>query len=122
MMSRTTGRRIGLVEHLVQSIGDIVTTPIGSRVARRQYGSLLPFLIDQPDNAQIDARLYSAIASALMRWEPRLSLQRVSLKRDAEHAGRAVLEIEGALLSQYAARARPLRLTVPLDKSGRFGT
>lgn len=122
MMSRTTGRRIGLVEHLVQSIGDIVTTPIVSRVARRQYGSLLPFLIDQPDNAQIDARLYSAIASALMRWEPRLSLQRVSLKRDAEHAGRAVLEIEGALLSQYAARARPLRLTVPLDKSGRFGT
>ncbi|MCO5339240.1 GPW/gp25 family protein [Delftia tsuruhatensis] len=121
-MSRTTGRRIGLVEHLVQSIGDIVTTPIGSRVARRQYGSLLPFLIDQPDNAQIDARLYSAIASALMRWEPRLSLQRVSLKRDAETAGRAVLEIDGALLSQYAAKARPLRLTVPLDKGGRFGT
>lgn len=114
MMSRTTGRRIGLVEHLAQSIGDIVTTPIGSRVARRQYGSLLPLLIDQPDNAKTQAHLYSAIASALMRWEPRLSLQRVTLIRDAERAGRAVLEIEGAFLSQYAPRARPLRLAVTI--------
>ncbi len=118
MMSRTTGRRIGLVEHLVQSIGDILSTPMGSRVARRTYGSLVPLLIDQPDNTQTEARLYSAIASALMRWEPRLSIDRLRIVRDAERPGRAQLVIDGALLSNYAPRAKPLSLTVEIGSTG----
>ncbi len=118
MMSRTTGRRIGLVEHLVQSIGDILSTPIGSRIARRSYGSLLPMLIDQPDHLQTEARMYAAIASALMRWEPRLSISRLRIVRDTKSPGRAQLVIDGALLTDYARHAKPLSLTVDIGTTG----
>ena len=32
MMNRTTGRTIGDADHLRQSVADILTTPIGSRI------------------------------------------------------------------------------------------
>ncbi|MCP6182931.1 baseplate assembly protein, partial [Klebsiella pneumoniae] len=47
-MNRTTGERISDVDHISQSIGDILRTPVGSRVMRREYGSLLSQMIDQP--------------------------------------------------------------------------
>ena len=59
----------GDVDHLRQSVADILSTPIGSRVMRRDYGSLVPALLDQPDNNATQARLRAAVASALMRWE-----------------------------------------------------
>ena len=77
MMHRATGRAIDLPEHIAQSVADIVTTPLGSRVMRRDYGSLLPLLLDQPDNAATQIRITSAVAGALMRWEPRVRLMRL---------------------------------------------
>ena len=50
-MDRNTGRTLDGDAHLAQSIGDILTTPLGSRVMRRDYGSMLFELIDQPLNA-----------------------------------------------------------------------
>ena len=47
-LAATTGRTITGAAHLAQSIADVLTTPIGSRVMRREYGSLLPDLIDDP--------------------------------------------------------------------------
>lgn len=96
-MSRSTGTRIAGVEHLQQSVADILTTPIGSRLERRTYGSLLPGLIDAPDNAGTRLRCYAAIASALMNWEPRLRLTRVALQ-SGPRPGQALLTIEGEFL------------------------
>lgn len=50
-MSRTTGKALEATDDLAQSIADILTTPIVTRVERRLYSSLLPLLIDQPMNA-----------------------------------------------------------------------
>lgn len=74
-----TGKPLEGLAHLAQSIGDILTTPIGSRVMRRSYGSLLPELIDQPGNGATRVRLFAATAEALMRWEPRIRVMRVAL-------------------------------------------
>ena len=47
MMSRNTGLSLSSeADQIRQSIQDILTTPIGSRIMRRNYGSLLPQLID----------------------------------------------------------------------------
>jgi len=46
----STGRALEGTEHLVQSLADILGTPLGTRAMRRDYGSLLPELIDQPTN------------------------------------------------------------------------
>ena len=66
--------------HLRQSIADILTTPIGSRVMRRSYGSRLYALIDAPMNPGLVADLVAATAEALARWEPRILLKRVGVR------------------------------------------
>lgn len=49
-MNNTSGKAITDIDHLRQSVRDILLTPQGSRIARREYGSLLSALIDQPQN------------------------------------------------------------------------
>jgi phage baseplate assembly protein W len=85
-MQASTGVAINGVDHLMQSIHTILTTPVGSRVMRRSFGSLLPELIDQPDNAATRVRVFAAVAGALMRWEPRLRISRVQLASGAPRA------------------------------------
>lgn len=69
-MNAATGRTSGGDAHLRQSIADILTTPIGSRVMRRDYGSQSADLIDWQVNDSTRLLAYAATAMALMRWEP----------------------------------------------------
>lgn len=110
-LSRITGRGLSSssAEHLVQSIGDILTTPLGSRVARRDYGSQLPDLIDRPHNAETRLKIYAATAIALMRWEPRVRLARVQL--DGEGAS-AILRLD--VVRTDLPRRSAQTLTIPL--------
>jgi phage baseplate assembly protein W len=112
-MNRTTGRSMTELEHLRQSVGDILSTPIGTRVMRREYGSQVPMLVDQPDNRLTELRLLSAAASALMRWEPRLSVAQMSIQRSPDTKGKAMVTVQGSYRTAAAAPAKALRLTVP---------
>ena len=76
-MSRTTGKAQARRDSIEQSIGDIVMTPIGTRLMRRDYGSIVPFLIDQPLNYMTQLRIASAIVDALARWESRVDISRI---------------------------------------------
>ena len=96
-LNAATGRPIADLEHIRQSIADILATPIGTRVMRRDYGSLLPELIDQPFNDATRLRLYGATALALMRWEPRIRITRVHLASGPQ-AGQVELTLDGELL------------------------
>jgi uncharacterized protein len=92
-LSVTTLRLLPDDQHLAQSINDILSTPIGSRVMRRDYGSDLPRLIDAPLNGETLVDLYQATAEAIDRWEPRFALRRVEVA-DAV-AGRLSLTLTG---------------------------
>lgn len=93
-LNKTNGEGIEALEnHVRQSIGDILTTPIGSRVMRRAYGSVIPDLIDAPLNQTTLLRLYAASAGAIMRWEPRFQISRITLQFNAP-AG-ATVEVTG---------------------------
>jgi phage baseplate assembly protein W len=76
-VSKLTGKALDGIDHLRQSIIDILTTPLGTRVMRRQYGSKVFDYIDAPLNSETLLFLFAAIAEALDKWEPRLRLQRV---------------------------------------------
>lgn len=95
-INSSTGKRLGGIEHLRQSIRDILTTPIGSRVMRRDYGSRLFELIDAPLNRNTLLDLYAATAEALDRWEPRFEL--VSCKAVSAEPGRVELDLVGKYL------------------------
>ncbi|PKF70876.1 baseplate assembly protein [Pseudomonas fluvialis] len=108
-MSNQTGRALAGNAHIAQSIADILTTPIGSRVMRRDYGSQLPELIDWPTNDATRLQAYAATAMALLRWEPRIRLSRVQLFL-GEQPGQVVLDIDGT----RADINEPLSLRIPL--------
>jgi phage baseplate assembly protein W len=110
-MDRTTGKPLEGLAHLVQSIADILTTPIGSRLQRRDYGSRLPDLIDAPANAATRVQLFAATATALMRWEPRISLQRVQINATDSTNGRFVVDVTCRLVGSDNATS----LSVPLS-------
>ena len=83
-MSRTTGALLSPDDHLKQSIYDVLMTPIGSRLLRREYGSLIPFLIDQPVNPATKLKMMAAIATAIIKWEPRVKVRQVQLSMNAD--------------------------------------
>jgi uncharacterized protein len=72
----TTGQSTQGIAHLKIRVRDILTTRIGERVMRREYGSQLPELVDQPVNKGWLVEAYAAVAEALDRWEPELRLIR----------------------------------------------
>ena len=92
-MNASTGRAMSGLAHIQQSLADILTTSIGSRVMRRPYGSEVPELIDQPLNGATVLRIYAATAHAVMLWEPRIALTGVQLERG--QAGQATLILDG---------------------------
>ncbi|ERS88736.1 GPW/gp25 family protein [Halomonas sp. PBN3] len=108
-MNASTGRALEGIEHIQQSVRDILTTPIGSRVMRRDYGSLLPELIDMPLNDATLLQAYSASVMALIRWEPRIRVTAIRRAVSTTQPGTAVLEIEGR-----TAAGEPLAMEVAI--------
>ena len=94
--SSITGKSLSGLDHLRQSIRDILTTPIGSRVMRRDYGSRLYQLVDAPMNRSTLLEIYAETAEALARWEPRFKLTRVRIA--SATVGQVVLDLEGIYL------------------------
>ena len=78
-MNDTTGTVVDDADHIRQSVRDILTTPLGSRLMRRDYGSEIFALIDQPQNGATRLRLMAAAVTALLRWEPRIKINSVDL-------------------------------------------
>ncbi|WP_375642605.1 MULTISPECIES: GPW/gp25 family protein [unclassified Bartonella] len=95
-MDRTTGKPLTGIDHLRQSILDILSTRIGSRVMRRDYGSRVAELIDAPVNNAFSVALYAAVAEALDKWEPRFKLKKIDFKWS--EAGQVSLSFEGIYL------------------------
>lgn len=95
-ISATTGKELGDLAHLRQSLADLLTTPKGSRVARHDYGCGLFELIDAPTNAATLAAIRAEVAAAVDRWEPRFRLTQVRLA--SVIPGRIVLDLVGEYL------------------------
>ena len=92
-MNRNTGLAIRDSEHISQSMRDILLTPVGSRVMRREYGSLLSALIDMPQNPALRLQIMVACYSAIQKWEPRIRLTAISF--ETGDAGEMYVDITG---------------------------
>ncbi|HEM8291001.1 TPA: GPW/gp25 family protein [Providencia stuartii] len=107
-MNAKTGRGLTDSEHIRQSIADILRTPIGSRVMRRQYGSLLYDLIDQPQNPALRLKIMSACYMALMQWEPRVRLQAIDYIRS--DVGEMGVSLSGVIMQT----GEPISISIPV--------
>jgi uncharacterized protein len=95
-MNVNTGKKISEIAHIKQSIANILSTPLGSRVMRRDYGSRLFERIDQPINGELIAEIYSDIVEAISTWEPRFEVEQVTLQSiDKE---KIIIDLEGTFV------------------------
>ncbi|WP_031485582.1 GPW/gp25 family protein [Maridesulfovibrio frigidus] len=94
-----TGKHVEGLTHLRQSITDILTTPIGSRIMRRTYGSRLFKLVDRPYSSDLLVEYYSAVAEALKKWEPRYKLTSVIVE-SLNSAGEIIINLVGKYLPE----------------------
>ena len=115
MTNDQTGRRIGLKEHIAQSIKNILFTRIGSRLMREDYGSLLPELIDMPMTQTVIALCHQAAVTAfqpqrqallvvialchqaavtaIAAWEPRITVRSIHFNPTAAANGQLAITI-----------------------------
>ncbi len=80
--------------HVEQSVEKILTTPIGSRIMRRDFGSQVPDLVDAKMVQRNVLAIYSAAAVAIARWEPRFRVTRASITQ-LTAGGRVALQVYG---------------------------
>jgi len=110
-MDRNTGAPLTGADHLAQSIGDILGTPLGTRIGRREYGSLLPQLLDQPNNELGRMRIFAAAALALLRQEGRARISRVVLS-PGKLPHEAVITVTGRRTDTTATPAFSISSTI----------
>ncbi|MCW1386444.1 GPW/gp25 family protein [Acinetobacter baumannii] len=110
MINKNNGQSITTVqESIQQSLQDIITTPIGSRVMRRTYGSLIFELLDQPINDVLVLKCYSAIYTAVSTWEQRINISQITVYSVAGSG--LVFDIEGV----FKTSGQAMNLRIPLN-------
>lgn len=114
-MNAATGQRLDGLDHIRQSIGKILTTPLGSRIMRRDFGSLLPELIDAPLNARTRLQLMAATAAAVIAWEPRVRPLKIALEigQDLDSASRVLVDLTCTLRDGPRA-GQTVTLSIPV--------
>ncbi len=105
----STGRALGGIAHLRQSVRDVLVTPVGSRVLLREYGSRVYELLDRPLEPALLASIQAEAAGALARWEPRLRLRRI--RAESVDGGHVTLSLEG----EYLPSGEDARLELGLE-------
>lgn len=103
-MNRYTGKKLSGIDHLKQSIVDILTTPVGSRVMRRTYGSNLFRHIDAPMTMDTRLDIFTDTVDALSNWEPRISVKKIEVTSATR--GQFVLSLTG----EYRPNGEPITM------------
>lgn len=109
-MNQQSGTRLTELDHVRQSVRDILLTPVGSRLMRREYGSLIPDLIDEAQNPATRLRVMAATYGALCRWEPRIRLTTINITSATD--GSMVVDLTGVRTD-----GGPVNLSVGLGAS-----
>lgn len=97
-MDPATGRAITGLDHIRACCQRILTTPIGSCIERRDFGSLLPDLVDAPLNDTTRLQAVAASAAAILKWEPRLALTSLEITQEAADPSKLWIDMEATVI------------------------
>jgi len=85
-MDDETGKPIPERERIRRAIRDVVLTPVGTRLLRRDYGSDLLRLVDSPIGTSLRVSVAEAIMRALRAWVPNIKVTRVEMSGSESQA------------------------------------
>lgn len=81
-------------ESIQQAIWIILATARGERKMRPDFGCGIHDLVFSTNSAETAGRAATDVRQALIRWEPRIDLDRVDVTPDPAQAGRLLIQIE----------------------------
>lgn len=93
-MDRNTGKPLDGWAHVVQSLADLFTTRVLTRVMRRDFGCDLMDLIDSPMSPVTLIDFFAAAAKAIGDFEPRFKVTQMSVA-DATADGHLTIDCSG---------------------------
>ncbi|MFC1707095.1 GPW/gp25 family protein [Planctomycetota bacterium] len=91
------------IAHVKESIRQILGTPIGSRVMRRDFGSRLRQIVFAPNDSTIDTLVEHYVREAIERWEKRVVLGSVTVVHSERHLGRVEIGIQFRIVRTNAS-------------------
>ncbi len=97
MMCAETGKWLTLEQHVYQSIETCIFTMLGTRLCRRNFGSILPGLIDHAPTPSVLALLQAGLVLAVMQFEKRFRFTNITL---TPSAGALDIDIAGLISDQ----------------------
>lgn len=78
-IDRETGKTLTGWDHVLQSLQDIFVTPIGARIMREWYGSLVPKALGRNITREEILPVMSSITAAIEQWEPRFAVTSIDI-------------------------------------------
>jgi len=100
-----SGSTLDELADIRQSISTIITTPVGSRVMRREFGSHVFGLVDAPGSPVGIMQMIAAMADGITRWEPRVTLK----------SARVTVELTGETILSTTCAVNDSELTITAD-------
>lgn len=120
-INRENGKILVGWAHVAQSISVIVQTLIGERVQRRDFGSLVPALIDRPSNDETILEFIIAIAEALEARQMAHSIygepdfKTLAVQITAPNPGEIVIGVVGFHYENGSSTRRNVLVSVPIS-------
>lgn len=81
------------VQHVTESILQILGTMVTSRVIRRDFGSRMKGIVFDPNDPTLDAHIDYIVRTALETWEPRVIVGPITTDRTEWKSGRIEINI-----------------------------
>jgi hypothetical protein len=91
------------IEHVKESIQQILGTPIGSRVMRRDFGSRLHQVVFAPNDSTIDTLVEHYVREAIERWEKRVVVGPITVVHSERHLGRVEIGVQFRIIRTNVA-------------------
>ncbi|WP_339760719.1 GPW/gp25 family protein [uncultured Hoeflea sp.] len=77
-IDRRTGKGLSNYDHALQSVEVILSTRIGSRVMRRQFGGGVAEILGRAVTPPLFALFQQLVATAIDTWEPRFQVRKIT--------------------------------------------
>jgi phage baseplate assembly protein W len=92
-------------DEIEQAIRIILTTAPGQRLMRPDFGCRIHELVFAPNNATTAGLAERYVQEALGRWEPRITVQRVTVEADPDDPARLVVVVEYQVAAKHNSRS-----------------